>query len=320
MPRLPRRALLAAAAATLPFAHLAAQARPLRVVIPFGPGGGTDNLARVIDPRVAQLLGQTLLIENRPGAASTVGTDIVAKAEADGQTVLMTDSTFPINTALLPSMPYDSVKDFAPVSLLASGPIILVAHPSLPANTLQEFVALAKARPGQFSYASGGNGSGPHLAGELLKMEAGIQLQHIPYRGSGPAMNDLVGGHVSVGFNGISASGPHIASGRLKALAVTGATRAPSLPNVPTFAEAGLAGVEASSYWGVLVRAGTAPARIGQLSQAFAEAVKTPELQARLVQLGYVTMGTDAAGYAANLASEMAKWARIIRAANIQPD
>ncbi len=325
MPRTSRRAVLAALAAAPLMRADSSEAqvfpsRPVRIVIPFGPGGGTDNLIRTIEQQVAQRLSQPLVIENRPGAASTIGTDQVARAEPDGHTVLAVDSSFNINPALLPSLPYDSVRGFAPVSLLASGPVILVVHPSVQARTLQEFITLAKSSPGRIGYASGGNGSGPHLAGELLKMEAGIDLQHIPYRGTGAAMADLLGGHVLAAFNGVSATKTAIESGQLRPLAVTGNARSPTLPDVPTFAEAGLPGVDASSYWGVLAPAGVPPARLQILSRAFAEAVKVPELQPRLQQMGFVTMGTDGPAYGRLIAAEMAKWERVIRAGNIKPD
>jgi tripartite-type tricarboxylate transporter receptor subunit TctC len=318
-----RRHLLAATAALPIVRDAAAQSYPdrtLRVVVPFGPGGGTDNLVRVIDPHVRAAFGQSLVIENRAGAGGTIGTELVARAPADGYTVLVVDSSYAINPSLFPSLPYDPAKDLVPVNLLASGPVILLAHPSLPVNSVQELVALAKAQPGRLSYASGGNGASTHLAGELLKMVAGIDLVHVPYRGTGPATTDVVAGHVPLMFNGISAARPHVDSRRLKPLAVTGGSRAAALPNVPTFAESGLAAVEASTFWGVLAPAGTPQAAIAKLSEAFRAGVTHSAVQERLRSLGFEPIGGDAAAYAENLRSETAKWAQVVQRANVKLD
>jgi tripartite-type tricarboxylate transporter receptor subunit TctC len=319
-----RRRHLLAASAALPIARGAsAQSYPeraLRVVVPFGPGGGTDNLVRVIEPPMRAAFGQPLVIENRAGAGGTIGTEVVARAPADGYTVVAVDSSYAINPSLFPSLPFDPAKDLVPVSLLASGPVILLAHPSLPVNTVQELVAMAKAQPGALNYASGGNGASTHLAGELLKMVAGIDLVHVPYRGTGPATTDVVAGHVKLMFNGISAARPHVDSGRLKPLAVTGARRAAALPNVPTFAESGLAAVEASTFWGVLAPAGTPQAAIAKLSSSFRAGVTDAGVQERLRGLGFEPIGGDAAAYAENLRSETAKWAEVVRRANVKLD
>lgn len=319
-----RRHLLAAAAiAACVAGPVQAQGfpdRPVRVIVPFGPGGGTDNLVRLIEPHVRAALGQPLVIENRAGAGGTIGSEMVARAPADGYTVLIVDSSFAINPSLFPRLPYDSEKDFAPVSLLATGPVILLAHPSLPVTSLQELVAMAKARPGALNYASGGNGASTHLAGELLKMVAGIDLVHVPYRGTGPATIDVVAGHVKLMFNGISAARPHVDAGRLRALAVTGDRRADALPDVPTFAEAGLAGVTASTYWGALVPAGTPAPAIARLSEALRAGVRHPDVQERLTALGFAPIGGSPADYAENLRTETAKWAEVVRKANVKLD
>jgi tripartite-type tricarboxylate transporter receptor subunit TctC len=298
-----RRHLLAGAGAVIGSPALAQgfPDRPVRVIVPFGPGGGTDNLVRLIDAHVRAALGQPLVIENRAGAGGTIGGELVARAPADGYTVLIVDSSFAINPSLFPRLPYDSAKDFAPVSLLATGPVILLSHPSLPVTSLQDLVAMAKARPGQLSYASGGNGASTHLAGELLKMVAGIDLVHVPYRGTGPATTDVVAGHVPLMFNGISAARPHVDAGRLRALAVTGDRRAAALPDVPTFAEARLPDVTASTYW---LRAG----------------VRHPDAQERLTALGFVPIGGSPSDYAENLRTETTKWAEVVRKANVTLD
>src|SRR5213075_724643 len=233
--RLAFGALIAVVLCAAPALAQSYPTRPIRLVVPFGAGGGTDNLARILEPHVSKALGQPLVIENRPGGGSTIGMDQVAKAAPDGYTLVMTDTSIAVNPSLKP-LPYDTISDFAPVSLLATAPVILVAHPKVPARTLQEFVALAKAQPGRFNYASGGNGASTHLGGELLKLVAGIDVVHVPYRGTGPAMNDLIGGHVGVMFSGISSAKAYLDAGTLRAFAVTGEARNAAVPDVPTFA------------------------------------------------------------------------------------
>ena len=293
--------------------------RPIRLVVPFGAGGGTDNLARIVEPFVSKALGQPIVIENRPGGGSTIGMDQVAKAAPDGYTLVMTDTSIAVNPSLKP-LPYDTLNDFAPVGLLAAAPVILMAHPKVAVTTLQEFVALAKAQPGKFNYASGGNGASTHLGGELLKLVAGIDIVHVPYKGTGPAMNDLIGGHVDVMFSGISSARPYMDAGTLRALAVTGDTRNAATPDVPTFAEAGLAGVTASTYWGVLAPKGTPKEIVDRVSAAFAQAMKDPDIVARLAQLGYLPIAGGPADYAENLVSEIKKWGEVVRRANIKAE
>ncbi len=293
--------------------------RPIRLVVPFGAGGGTDNLARIIEPQVSRALGQPIIIENRPGGGSIPGMDAVAKASADGYTLVMTDTSIAVNPSLK-ALPYDTLKDFEPVSLLAAAPVILVAHPSVPAKTLQEFVTLAKAQPGKFNYASGGNGASTHLGGELLKLVAGIDVVHVPYRGTGPAMNDLIGGHVGVMFSGISSAKAHLDAGTLRAFAVTGEARNAAVPDVPTFAEAGLAGVTASTYWGVLAPKGTPKEIVDRLSAELAKAMRDPDIAARIAQLGYLPVAGGPADYAQNIRSEIEKWGKVVKAANIKAD
>ncbi len=329
MPQIHRRSIAAALAALGATAGVGMRgamaqqgypAHPIRFVIPFGPGGGTDNLIRTIEPHVSRALGQPLVIENRPGGGSVIGTEMVARAEPDGYTLLAVDTTISINPGLFPRLPYDTARDLAPVCLLARAPIVLVVHPSVPARSMAELVALAKARPGTLAYASGGNGAPTHLAGEMLRFAAGIDIIHLPYRGSGPAMNDVIAGHVPMTFNGLSASGPHIESGRVRALAVTGDTRAPAFPDVPTFREVGLADVDVFTNWGVLTRAGTPAPIIERLAAVFGEAVRRPDLAPRLNQMGYIPHGGGPAEYGELIARETEKFTRVIRAAGIKPD
>jgi len=317
-----RLALYALVVATLCAGGALAQnypTRSIRLVVPFGVGGGTDILARIVEPLVTKALGQPLVIDNRAGGGSSIGMDVVAKAPPDGYTLVMTDTSIAVNPSIRP-LPYDTINDFVPVSLLATAPVILVAHPSMPAKTLAEFIALAKAKPGELNYASGGIGSSTHLGGELLKFVAGIDVKHVPYKGTGPAMNDLVGGHVQVMFSGISSARPYIDAGTLRALAVTGDARNAAVPDVPTFAEAGLPGVTASTYWGVLAPKGTPKEIVDRVSAEFAKAVRDPGVVKRIGELGYLPIGGGPADYADNIKSEIAKWAPVIKAANIKAE
>jgi tripartite-type tricarboxylate transporter receptor subunit TctC len=294
--------------------------RPIRTIIPFGAGGGSDNLARLIETGVGAELGQTLVIEARPGAGGIIGTEMVAQAQPDGLTILLTDSSFSINPGLQPRLPYDARADFAPVCLLATGSTVLLVHPSLPVHSVQELVALARQRPGQLSYASGGNGTSPHLAGELLKSIAGIDLTHVPYRGTGPATNDVIAGHVLIMFNGVSAAKPHVLEGRLRALAVTGDVRNPALPEVPTFAEIGMPDFQASGYWGVFAPARTPLPIVDRLAHAFVTAVMDPRIRPRLEYLGYTPVGEGPLAFRALVDAEITRWTAVIRAAGIRPD
>ena len=319
-----RRGILLGGVAALAAPPVLAQggypARPVRLIIPFAPGGGTDNLARLIEPFVNRALGQNLVIETRPGAGGVIGSEAVARAEPDGYTVMLTDASFSIIPGLYPRLPFDVLRDFAPISLLSTGSSVLLVHPSLPVRSVRELIAMARARPGELSYASGGNGTGPHLAAELVKIQAGIDLTHVPYRGTGPATNDVVAGHVKLMFNGISAAKPHVDAGRLIALAVTGSTRNAALPDVATFDEQGLPGIEAASNWGVLAPARTPEPVLRILTNAFVTGVREPSIAARLEYLGFITAGTDGPTYGARLATDVERWTRVIRAAGIKLD
>lgn len=317
--------LFATAAAALAFAA-SAQAqedfpsKPVTLVVPFGAGGGTDNLVRTFQGALQEELGQTVVVENRPGGGSTIGTDLVTNADADGYTVLVVDTAITVNPALYDDLPYDALEDLDPVSMLATGPVILVAHPSSEASSVEELIMLAEENPDQLTFASGGNGSSTHLALELMQLETGIDVVHVPYRGSGPATTDLVGGHVDYMFNGISASKPHLESGALKALAVTGEERNPAVPEVPTFAELGYPEVNPMSIWGAWVPAGTDPAIVEQLSEAFSVAVNDPEVVEQLNALGYFTVGSSPEEYGERVRAETDRWGEVVDAAGITVD
>lgn len=295
-------------------------ARAVRVIVPFAPGGGTDILVRTIAPRLSEALGQQLVIDNRAGGGSTIGSELAAKSPPDGYTLLAVDTSFTTNPSLYSKLPYDSTRDFAPVSLLAAAPVILIVHPSVPVKTVKEFVALAKAKPGQLNFASGGPGSSTHLGGELLKMVAHIDLVHIPYKGTGPAVADVLGGQVVMMFAGISSVKQHVEVGRLRAIAVTGDKRSPAMPEVPTFVESGLKGVDSGTYWGLLAPAATMKEIVNRLSTTIAGVLKQPDIRQRLVDLGFDPIGGTPEQFAANIKAETEKWARVIKAANVKLD
>ncbi len=294
--------------------------KSIRVIVPFAPGGGTDILTRTIAPKLSEVLGQQLVIDNRAGGGSTIGSELAAKSVADGYTLLMVDTSFTTNPSLYSKLPYDSTRDFAPVSLMAAAPVILIVHPSVPVRTVKEFVALAKARPGQLNFASGGPGSSTHLGGELLKSAANIDLVHIPYKGTGPAVADVLGGQVVMMFAGISSVKQHVVVGRLRAIAVTGDKRSPAMPEVPTFIEAGLKGVDSGTYWGCLAPAATPKDAINKISATMTSVLRLPDIQARLVDLGFDPIGGTPEQFAANIKSETEKWARVIKNARVKLD
>lgn len=294
--------------------------KSIRVVVPYAPGGGTDNLIRIIAPTLSTSLGQQIVIDNRPGAAGLIGTEIVARAAPDGHTILVTDSAFLVNPGLQPKMPFDTLQSFRGITMMASAPVILVSHPSVSARSIQDLVALAKAKPGSLNYASGGNGASTHLAGELLKIAAGVDLVHIPYKGTAPAMNDLLAGQVAMQFAGISSARQHVDAGKLVALAVTGERRNPAMPAVPTFIESGIRGVDADTYWGAYAPIGTSNEIVGTLNQHLVRALRAPELQQRLIDLGFEVIANASATQDAQMRTMIASWAELVRKANIRPD
>lgn len=320
-----RRTLLAvlAGAAAMRSAPARAQDYPqraVRVIVPYAPGGASDILARLVQPYLERELGQSFVVDNRGGGASQVGTQAIATSQPDGYTVGVIDSAFVINPGLFAGkLPYDTRKDFAPVSLLATTPLVLVVHPSVPASSAQELVALAKRKPGEITFASAGLGTAIHLAGEQFRQVAGIDINHIPYRGGGPSVIDLLAGKVNFTFSTIPSIHEHIRDGRVRALGITGG-RSPQLPDVPSMAEAGLGGVDSSPLFGMVAPAGTPTAIVARLSSVAVGAVRTGALNQKLVEIGYVPVGSTPDEFRARIEGEITKWTRIIEAANIRPN
>lgn len=294
--------------------------KPIRLIIPFPPAGGTDTVARLVGAKVTESWGQQVFVDNRPGGNTIIGTDALAKAAPDGYTIMLTSNIHVISPNLLPKLPYDSVKDFAPIATVSSLELVLTVHPSLPVKNLQEFIALAKARPGQLNYASSGSGGPTHLAGESFKLMAGVQMQHIPYKGAGPALNDLIGGQVQLYFTVPVNVVGFIKGGRLRGIAVTGEARLPALPQVPTFTEAGLAGFDFRTWYGILAPAGTPKAIVDKLSAEISRIVVTPEILEKLASQGMSPFISTPDQFAALIKADLAKFAIIVKAANIKAD
>ena len=329
-----RRHLLAAAsaaasAAALP-ASLWAQSgwppKPVRIVVPFAAGGTTDILARALAPELARVFGQSFIIENKPGAGGNVGADLVAKSPADGTTLLMgTVGTHAINAALYPKMPYDPVRDFAPITLVAGVPNVLVLNPAkaaaLKINSVADLITYARANPGKLNMASSGNGTSIHLSGELFKAMTGTFMVHFPYRGSGPALLDLIGGTMDLMFDNLPSALPQIKAGKLKALAVTSAQRSAAVPELPTIAEAGpVKGFDASSWFGLLAPAGTPAEIVNRLQLESAKALEGAALKERLLAQGAIPGGTTPAEFAAYIAAETKKWAQVVKVSGAKVD
>jgi tripartite-type tricarboxylate transporter receptor subunit TctC len=293
--------------------------KPIRLVVPFAAGGATDVLARLVGERLTASLGQQVVVDNRPGAGGNIGSDIVARAEPDGYTILMgAVGTHAINPSLYPKMPYDPVKDFAPVTLVASVPNVLVVNPEVPAKSVEELIDLAKAKPGELNFASSGNGTSIHLSGELFKAMTGTDIVHVPYKGSGPAVTDLLGGQVQMMFDNMPSSLPHVKAGKLRALGVTSAKRSPALPEVPTIAEAGVPGYDATSWFGILAPAGTPEPVVTRLQGAIVQALGEPEMRQRMADLGAEPVGDTPAEFGQFIAAEIAKWAKVVNDAGVK--
>ncbi len=326
-----RQALLAVAATALTLAlPVAAQStwpsRPVKIVVPFAPGGTTDILARAMAPELSRAFGQSFIVENRAGAGGNLGADVVAKSPADGYTLLMgTVGTHGINKALYDKMPFDPVKDFAPITLVAGVPNVMIVNAekarSMGINNVLDFIRVAKANPGKLNMASSGNGTSIHLAGELFKSMSGTFMLHFPYRGSSPALLDMLAGTMDVMFDNLPSSMPHIKSGKLKALAVTSAQRSAALPDVPTIEEAGkLKGYEASSWFGLLAPAGTPPDIVSRIQQEVAKSLNTPAMKEKLLAQGAIPGGNTPQEFAKMIDSEIKKWAQVVKASGAKVD
>ena len=316
-------AQLLAAGVLVAFTGLAAAQKaypnkPIRFITPFAPGGSTSVVARLIGQKLTESWGQQVLVDSRPGGNTVIGTEALAKAPPDGYTIILVLSTHVINPLLIPKLPYDAIKDFAPVATVVSAEYVLVINPSVPANDLQELIALAKSKPGELNYGSAGSGGVTHLASELFNIMTGVKIQEIPYKGAAPAITDLIGGQVQMFFSIPINVIAHIKSGRLRAIAISGETRLPSLLQVPTFTEAGLPGYEVKSWFGVLAPAGTPRGIINSLSAEMAKIVAIPDIKEKLDSQGLAPFYSTPDQFAALMKADMAKFARIIQAADIK--
>jgi tripartite-type tricarboxylate transporter receptor subunit TctC len=312
-----------AGAAGLPLRSRAqgASKGPVKIIVPYAAGAATDTLSRLMAQALGEATGATYIVDNRGGAGTQIGTKAIAGAAPDGQTLGFIDTAFAINPGLLgAALPYDTGRDFVPISLMATAPLVLVVHGSVPAKTIRDFVALAKARPGTLNYGSAGVGSAPHLAGEQLRNAAGIDINHVPYRGGATVLTDLIGGQIQFGFTTVPTMIDHIRAGTVRALAVTGNARAAQLPDVPSMAESGLAAVDATPFFGLIGPARLAQSTVAQLSTAASAAVRSGPLNQRLLELGFVPVGSTADAFKVRLDREIAKWADVIKAGNIKPN
>ena len=294
--------------------------KPIRMIIPYPPGGPTDILGRIVAQNLTEKLGQQVVVENKPGASGMIGADLVAKAPPDGYTLLANASIHVINPSLYKNPTYDAIKDFTPVSLIADVPLVLVVAPGVPVKSVKDLIALGKSSSGKLNFASSGNAAAPHLAGEAFKIATGVDMQHVPYKGSGPALTDLMGGQVQLMFDSLPSSISHVKSGKLRAIAVTTAKRASALPNVPTIAESGVPGFDISTWYGIWAPAGTPKEIVNRLSGEIAKIVKIPDVRERLAGLGAEPVGNSPDEFAAYCRSELAKWAKIVKASGATVD
>jgi len=316
------RALLALVIA---FAAIAANAqdfptRPLRMVVPFAPGGSTDALARIVATGMADGLGQQVVVENRPGAGGNIGVELVAKAPPDGYTMIVVASGFVVNPHMYARVGYDPVRDFAPITYLANVPSLLVVHPSVPAKSVKELIALSRSAPGKLNYASAGYGSHQHLVGELFRLGTGADVTHVPFNGGNPAMLAVLGGQVQSGITALPTSLANLAAGKLRALAVTSESRSSALPDVPTFAEAGYPGLDSDQLIGLLAPAGTPRAVVSRLHAEAVKVMHVPEARKRLVDLGFVVVGSTPEEFAAQIRAQSGKWAKVVKDAGIKAE
>lgn len=294
--------------------------RSVRLIVPYSTGSGTDTVSRAVGEKLSQTFGQQILVDNQPGANGIVGTEALAKAAKDGHTLGMIAANHVVNPALYAKLPYDTLRDFTPVTIVGAVPFVLVVHPSLPATTVKELVALAKLRPGQLLYSSAGNGSPPHLSGELMKLMAGIDIVHVPYKGLAPGLTDLIGGQVSFMFPAISAGLPQAKAGKLRALGVTSAKRSPAAPDLPTIDETGLKGYEVYSWIGIMGPAGLPREIVSRLHAEANRVIKLPDVSRRFANLGIDIIGNAPDEFARIMETDLAKFGKLVKAAGVRLD
>ncbi|OGA22067.1 MAG: hypothetical protein A3I02_07885 [Betaproteobacteria bacterium RIFCSPLOWO2_02_FULL_67_26] len=312
-------AALAVAGACLGQGAAGFPSRPLRLVVPFAPGGTNDTVGRIVAEKLSARLGQPIVVDNRAGANSIIGSEIVAQASPDGHTMVIVAAGFAVNPSLRMKLPYDSLRDFAPVGLVGSGPYLLAVHPSVPAKSVSEFVAWVKARPGQVNYASTGIGSPPHLAAELLRNTAGLDIVHVPYKGGGAVLPDLLAGRIPMFFGSVSTLAPHIRGGKLRGIAVTTPKRSPAMPELPTFMESGLKDYDVTGWYGILAPGKTPRAIVDRINTELRRVLGDPETRSRLAQRGIEPTPGSAADFTALIRREIPKWAKVMKAAGIKP-
>jgi tripartite-type tricarboxylate transporter receptor subunit TctC len=294
--------------------------KPIRLIVPQPPGGTSDILARVLALKLAENLRQQIIIDNRAGASGTIGTDLAAKSPPDGYTLVLVYTTHATTPGIYGKLPYDPVADFAPITLAAAAPLLLVVHPKIPVTSVKELIAYAKTRPGELNFCSAGNGSGSHLAGELFNTMTGVKLTHIPYKGSGLAITELIGGQVQLMFAGIVPIDPHVKSGRVRSIAVTSAKRSVAIPQVPTIAESGLPGFEVVGWYGVLAPARTPHPVVARLHNEFVKILQTQDIRDRLLSEGAEPVGNTPAEFTAFIKTDIGRWAKVIKAAGAKLD
>lgn len=294
--------------------------RPIRVIVPYAPGGGTDITTRTVTQRLAESLKTPFVVDNRGGAAGNIGKELAARATPDGYTLLTAGLSFAVNPSLFAKLGYDPVRDFAPISLIATAPLIVVVHPSVPAQSIKDVIALAKAKPGALNYASGGIGTGNHVAGELFTYMTGTRIVHVPYKGGGPALADVVAGQVQLLFNTTTSTLPFVRSGKLRALALTGAQRSPNLPDLPTVAESGVPGFDVGVWFGFVAPARTPQPIIDRLNAEVVKVTRLPEVRAQFAAQGADPVGGTPAEFGQYIRTEVAKWAKVAKAANLRAE
>jgi tripartite-type tricarboxylate transporter receptor subunit TctC len=318
--RLDRCALGIMLIVALPVLAQSYPSKPIRLVLPYPPGGGTDVIARPLAQKLTEQLGQQVIVDNRGGAGGNIGMEFVAKSPADGYTLLFAlTAQYAVNPSLYPKLSYDPIRDYAPISLLANAPYLLVVHPALPAKSVAELVALVKARPGQLSYSSSGNGSGAHLAGEMLRSLARVEIVHVPYKGAGPAMPDLIAGQVQLSFITYTAAGPHIKTGRLRALGVTTANRSPTLPDLPAIGET-VAGYDSAVWYGFAAPAGTPLEIVSKLNAEVLRVLAAPDFRSRITLEAVSPIGSTPEEFGSFMKSEIVRWAKVVKDSGAKVD